>query len=173
MMDIQLGDEVHFKNGEVSRVVCVDEMYEKRGFYLSFLNPVHCNFEDSIASHYWGYNPEGKAILRDSAQTGNDIVSVVHKGTDDFFHLYKGDVIITSNGSEAKIAEDVILFERRTLVRLVDKININTEAYRARRVNYINVNRDTLAISSIRGPDTRIIKVIRGDRDEDLHGESG
>ena len=166
MIDIELGDEVYFKNGEVSRVIEIDKMYLERGFYLSFMNPVHGFLEDDNRSTYWGYNPDGKVIRQNSTTEGNDIINVVHKGIDDFFHLYKGDVIITSNGSEAKIAEDVVLIKKHTGVHLVDSINVNESSCRARKQKYIDVVRDSLQITSARGPDTRIIKVIRGDRNE-------
>lgn len=166
-MDIQMGDEVHFKNGEVSRVVGVGKMYEDRGFYLELLTPVHGYIGEEHIGSYWGYNPDGTVAKINQSLVGNDIVSIIHRGIDDFIHLYEGDVIITSNGSEAKIAEDVVLLQKQTTVRLQDKININTEAYRARKVMYINVSRDSLQITSLRGPDTRIIKIIRGDRNEE------
>lgn len=166
MMDIQLGDEIHFKNGDVSRVTDVNEMYQSRGFYLEFTTPVHGAIGEEYVTSYWGYDPDGKVINQNSKLAGNDIVSVIHKGLNDFLHLYKGDVIITSNGSEAKIAEDVILLQRQTTVHLQNKININTEGYKARKYVYITVTRDSLLITSLRGPDTRIIKIIRGDRNE-------
>ena len=167
MMDIQLGDELHFKNGEVSRVVGVNKMYQDRSFYLDLLTPVHGYIGEEHICSYWGYNPDGTVTKQNQELVGNDIKTNIHKGIDDFLHLYAGDVIITSNGSEAKIAEDVVLLQKQTTVRLQDKININTETYKARRVEYININRDTLQITSLRGPDTRIIKIIRGDRNEE------
>ena len=173
MMDIRLGDEVHFVNGETARVVEVNKLYGETGFHLDLLTPVHGFINRDFVSEYWYYDPEGKIRKEIADLEGNDIVSVVHKGTDDFFHLYKGDVIITSNGSEAKVIEDAVLMQRYTIVLLSDKININTDRYKPRRVSYINVRRDNLEISSLRGPNTRIIKVIRGDRNEDLHGKSG
>ena len=167
MIDIQLGDEIHFKNGEVSRVIEVNKMYEDRGFYLDLLTPVHGYIGEECIGYYWGYNPDGTITKPNQTLIGNDIKTVIHRGIDDFLHLYEGDVIITSNGAEAKIAEDVVLLQKQTTVRLQDKININTEAYKARRVKYITVNRDSLQIISLRGPDTKIIKVIRGDRNEE------
>lgn len=167
MMDIQLGDEIHFTNGEVSRVVGVNKMFQDRGFYLDLLTPVHGYIGQEHCCSYWGYNPDGTTTKVNENLVGNDIMMVFHKGTDDFLHLYTGDVIITSNGSEAKIAEDVILLQRQTTVRLMYKININTETYKARKVEYITLNRDNLSIGSARGPDTRIIKIIRGDRNEE------
>lgn len=166
MIDIQLGDEIHFKNGEVSRVVGVNKMYQDKGFYLDLLTPVHGYIGEEHIGSYWGYNPDGTIAKINQTFVGNDIKTVIHKGIDDFLHLYKGDVIITSNGSEAKIAEDIVLLQKQTTVHLMNRININTETYKARRLEYITVCRDSLAIVSTRGPDTRIIKIIRGDRDE-------
>lgn len=167
MIDIQLGDELHFKNGEISRVAGVSKMYEERGFYLALLTPVHGYIGDECISSYWGYNPDGTVTKQNQALIGNDIKTIIHRGIDDFLHLYEGDVIITSNGSEAKIAEDIVLLHKQTTVRLQDKININTETYKSRRTEYITVARDSLLIHSFRGPDTRIIKIIRGDRNEE------
>jgi hypothetical protein len=167
MIEIRLGDEIHFRNGEVSRVTDVHEMYQNRGFYLELTTAVHGFIGDNYVGSYWGYNPDGTAIHQDNNLVGNDIVEVIHKGLDDFLHLYRGDVIITSNGSEAKVAEDVVLLEKYTTVHLQDKININTEGYKASRQAYVSVNRDSLLIPSTRGPDTRIIKIIRGDRNEE------
>lgn len=171
MIDIELGDEIHFKNGEVSRVIGVNKMFQDRGFYLEFLTPVHGYIGEEILYTSWGYNPDGTTINSNETSVGNDIQEVIHKGIDDFLHFYKGDVIITSNGSEAKIEEDVVLLNRKTTVCLQDKININTEKYRAKKEKYITVTRDSLFIASTRGPDTRIIKIIRGDRHENVCGE--
>lgn len=171
MIDIELGDEVHFKNGEVSRVIGIYKIYKDRGFYLTLLTPVHGYIGEGVVYNYWGYNPDGTTIKRNKTPVGNDIQTVIHKGIDDFLHLYKGDIIITSNGSEAKIAEDTVLLQYHTTICLQDRINVNTEGYRAKKERYITVSRDSLLIASTRGPDTRIIKIIRGDRNENVCGE--
>lgn len=167
MIDIELGDELHFKNGEVSRVIGIDKMYKDIGFCLDLLTPVHGFIGKEHICSYLRYNHDGTVIKSNQSLVGNDIQTVIHKGTDDFLHLYRRDVIITSNGSEAKIAEDVVLLEKHTTVHLQDKININTEGYKASKQAYVSVDRDSLLITSLRGPDTRIIKIIRGDRNEE------
>ena len=88
MIDIQLGDEIYFKNGEVNRVVGVNKMYQGEGLYLKFLTPVHGYIGEELICFYWGYNPDGTITKPNQTLVGNDIEKVIHRGIDDFLHLY-------------------------------------------------------------------------------------